>query len=52
MVYYILKKKVRIYREEAMEKYSHEAIELAAKKMEKSKQIFINDLAHVRAGGV
>ena len=33
-----------------MEKYSHEVIKSAANKMEKSMQIFISELAHIRAG--
>lgn len=33
-----------------MEKFSHEVIELAYNKMEKSKQMFMNELMHIRAG--
>ena len=33
-----------------MEKFSHEVIELAYNKMEKSKQVFFNELVHIRAG--
>jgi len=48
-VYYVTIK-IELFWEVAMEKFSHEVIELAYNKMEKSKQVFFNELVHIRAG--